>query len=203
MTNLFTTIQTLVPRCHGWCTEGRATALAAAVLTLRPNVTVEIGVWGGRSFLPMALAHKEIGKGIVIGIDPWSPSESAAGQDGKNAEWWGSVDHDLVRQDFFAKIHEFGLGNVIQINRQTSDEFAAHWLADITIDLLSLDGNHGEQAYKDACNFGPHIRIGGLAFLDDLAWEQGFVRKAEEYLLSHGFIRLYTMDTGAMYQRIT
>src|SRR5260221_9575485 len=51
MTNLFRTISELVPRCHGWATVEKAFTLAGVALALRPEIIVEIGVWGGRSIL--------------------------------------------------------------------------------------------------------------------------------------------------------
>ncbi len=167
---------------------------------MRPNVTVEIGVWGGRSFLPLALAHKEIGKGIVIGIDPWSPSESVLGQRDVDAKWWMAADHELVRNDFLQKVQEYGVGDMIKIHRLTSDQFDITSVP--TIDILHIDGNHSEQAFKDALKFAPNVRVGGLCFCDDLNWSGGGVLRAHAYLLESGFSELFRMDTGAMLQRI-
>jgi predicted O-methyltransferase YrrM len=74
---LFEKIDDLFERqLPGWCTKEKAYTLASLVIGTRPAVIVEVGVFGGRSFLPMALALKELGKGMAIGIDPWSPAAS-------------------------------------------------------------------------------------------------------------------------------
>lgn len=198
-TNLFTAIQELVPKLDGWCSPAKAQMLAAAVLTLRPQVSVEIGVFGGRSFLPLALAHKEIGTGILIGIDPWTEHASKQGQlNPEDYKFWATCDHEVVYQRFRNWAVQLGVMDTIRIERKQSD------YADPpkVIDFLHLDGNHGPQVENDARRFMPNVRVGGLVFVDDLDWFAGYVRKAEEYMLNSGFVKLYHMDTGGMYQRI-
>src|SRR4051812_47320274 len=92
MPNLFTDIETSLDHVReGWCTVDKAKTLAASVLAIRPGTVVQIGVWAGRSLIPMALACQSVHKGIVIGIDPWSPDASAEGQIGENLAWWKDV----------------------------------------------------------------------------------------------------------------
>ena len=51
--------------------------------------SVELGVFAGRSALPIAIAHHDLGRGIVIGIDAWSINATKEGQNSKeNDEWW-------------------------------------------------------------------------------------------------------------------
>lgn len=199
MTKLFEEISILLPKLHGWCTVEKAQQLAATVIALRPLVTVEIGVWGGKSFIPMAMAHREIGRGNAWAIDPWSPAASAIDMAGPDAEWWGKVaDHDLVYADFLNRLNEVHAANCVVIRRMKSDD------AEIphTIDLLHIDGNHGDQALKDAQRYAVKVRVGGMCCLDDLDWSGGAVRRAEAFLKSIGFIELYRIGTGAMYQRV-
>ncbi len=199
MTKLFTQIAELVPRCHGWASVEKAFTLASAVLALRPEIVIELGIWGGRSILPMGLACKEIGRGKVIGVDPWAAAASIQGQTQANVNWWGSQPHEKVYFDFIEKRGELGLNDVIDVQRMTSDYFEPPK----RIDLAHFDGNHGPQALKDAQKFGPLVRVGGLLFLDDLNWEQGFVMKAHDYLKEIGFVDLFLMDTGVMMQKTT
>lgn len=199
MTDLFQRISELLPRLHGWCSVPKAQTLAAAVLALRPALTLEIGIFGGRSFLPMAMAHKETGNGICWGIDPWLPGESVQGQKNKDdVDFWQKVDHELVYRDFLSNLGPLGVQNVVKVIRSSSNAI----LSPPVIDLLHIDGNHGEQAHTDARRFSPAVRIGGLCFLDDLDWAGGGVRRAEAVLKSGGFVLLFTQDTGAMYQKV-
>ena len=64
---------------EGWCSEQKASILVELVLKTRPEKIVEIGVFGGKSLVPMACALKENGSGKIYGIDPWSSAESVVG----------------------------------------------------------------------------------------------------------------------------
>lgn len=200
MTALFTQIEKLIPTLHGWCSVAKAQTLAAAVIALRPEVSVEIGVFGGRSLFPIALAHKEIGKGRVVAIDPWSRNCSRQGQTGDHAKWWGEVaDHEAVYRDFLKHCRELCVAHLVSIQRMTSDLCNPPPV----IDLFSLDGNHGPQVLIDVARYCPNVRIGGLLFLDDLNWEGGHVLKAAGMLRDLGFMELTRIDTGAIYQKIS
>jgi len=199
MTNLFNQIYELTPKLHGWATIEKAFTLASAVLAFRPEVIVEIGVWGGRSLFPIGLAAKEIGRGKVIGVDPWAAVASIQGQSNSNLKWWGDQPHEQVYFDFMEKRGQLGLNDVITVERMTSD----YYDPPERIGILHLDGNHGPQAIKDAEKFGPLVIVGGMCFLDDLHWEGGNVLKALDYLRTIGFIELFRLDTGAMLQRVS
>lgn len=197
MSQLFETIAKVQPGLPGWCCPEKAEALAAMVLSIRPQNTVELGVFGGSSFIPLALAHKEIGTGVAWGIDPWSKQASIKDEIPENVEFWSRVDHEWMYSQFMAKLRELSLESCTRIIRQTSDE------ADppSVIDVLHLDGSHTEQAVRDVIKWMPHVRSGGFAVLDDLEWSGGGVKRAEARLLDMGFKRLYPLGTGACYQR--
>lgn len=200
MTDLFDTISKIVPTLHGWSNVERATTLAASVLALQPAVTVEIGIFGGRSLLPMALAHRQIGKGSVIGIDPWAPIASVQGQEvaPEHLNFWATCDHEVVMKDFLRHIDLLGVNKCVQVIRKKSDEVEPPGV----IDLFHLDGNHGEQAFRDAQRFAPKVRVGGLCFVDDPDWPGGGVRKAIQFMQSIGFKELFRQDTGIQFQRV-
>jgi hypothetical protein len=199
--NLFTRITNELNNSvhHGWCSVPKAHTLAAAVLALRPDVSVEIGIWGGRSFIPIAMAHKEIGRGVAIGIDPWSPQASVEGQvQEADRLHWSTADHEVVYQDFMSHINRLGLGGCVRILRSKSDDVQVPE----GIGLLSIDGNHAEAAIRDVHRFAPKVRVGGVVYMDDLDWSTGCVRKAFNDILKMGFHELYKMETGAFLQRV-
>lgn len=198
MTKLFQQIADYVPGCHGWCSIAKAQTLATAVIALRPEVSLEIGVFGGRSLFPIAMAHKEIGKGRVIAIDPWSAPASRIGQTGENEKWWGTLDHEVIYQDFMKRCQELFVAHIVSVHRKTSDQCKPPPV----IDLMSLDGNHGPQAIVDVERYCPNVRTGGLVFMDDLNWEGGAVTRACDKLKTLGFVQLYVLDTGAVFQKI-
>jgi predicted O-methyltransferase YrrM len=179
------------PRLEGWCQLEKAHALAATVFAIRPQWSMEIGVFSGRSLLPVALALKEIGSGIVMAIDPFSPEASAEGYDDQNAEWWKNIaNHEYAWKQLNQWIDETKCGGVVNILRIKSDE------ATMTgpLDLLHIDGQHTSQAQKDVARFASKVRVGGIVFMDDCSWTNNgiaHVRKAADDLLALGFVKLY------------
>jgi predicted O-methyltransferase YrrM len=152
---------------HGWCSEEKASTLIDIILANKPQKIVEIGVWGGKSLIPMAYAVKANGSGAVYGIDPWSAQESADGMDGVNYEWWSQVDHELVYQSLVSSIKKFELENQIVLVRDTSEN--APLISDI--DILHIDGNHSDEAsFIDVSKWVPCVKSGGLVIFDDVNW---------------------------------
>jgi len=202
MKKLFDQIESeLAVHKDGWCTLEKAQALAAAVLTLRPNLVVEIGIWAGRSLLPMALAMKQVGKGKIVGLDPWSPEASVEGISGEDLKWWATVDHERVFNDFNNWIAQDNVGTFIEIHRCRSDQFDHKKMVKDRglIDICHIDGNHGEAAsVYDVVHYAANVRVGGLLYFDDLAW----AKKASEMLPGMGFQMLYIIDGGGMFQRL-
>lgn len=152
---------------EGWCTDQKAAILIDLVLMKSPETIVEIGVFGGKSLVPMAFALKEIGKGKIYGIDPWSAEASTEGMDGVNYEWWHNLDHDGIFIGLMRKIFQFNLISYIDLIRSTS----ANAPLIPNIDILHIDGNHSERAsYIDVTKWVPLVNSGGLIIFDDINW---------------------------------
>lgn len=197
--NLFTEIYNFIDtKPPGWCDLDKALTLACMVVGLRPAVTVEIGVFGGRSALPMAMAHKAIGHGMLYAIDPWDKAASVEGYEGADLEWWSSVDHESIYQYFMLQIKLRGLENVTRVIRNKSDDVAPM----PGIGLLHVDGQHTDQAVRDVLRFASEVMFGGIVVMDDIAWRGGGVARAVKTLESLHFRELYKLGTGAVYQRI-
>lgn len=168
---------------EGWCSYHKASILVDLVLLIQAETVVEIGVWGGKSLVPMAYALKELGRGKAYGIDPWQAVESVQGMDGVNKEWWGQVDHDAILRGLRRKILDFGLQDNIVLVRDTSTGAAPI----PNIDLLHIDGNHSEEAScADVEKWVPLVRKGGIVILDDITWidstTKGSTRRAVELM---------------------
>lgn len=199
MSNLFSEIDEAVKLIgHGWCTQEKARVLASIIVATRPEVVVEIGVWAGKSAIPMAMAvhYNHVGK--VIAIDPWNAQISSEGMTGANLQWWSSVDHNDIYNHFTHAVNHFGVSQVMDIRRCKSDDVEPP----MNIGLFHCDGNHSEQAIRDVERFAPKVKTGGFCFCDDVQWDGGGVGKATQLLKDVGFIELYKLDTGALYQRI-
>lgn len=192
---------------HGWCEPDKQLTLANIVMAIQPRVIVEIGVWGGKSLIPMALAAQYISnqnyQPKVIAIDPWASSESIKGQSEQDAKWWGETagqpQHELVYGSFLGKLMELGINRMVQVQRTTSDNAPVPE----SIGLFHCDGNHSIQALKDVQRFGPAITQGGVCVLDDMDWTGGGVVKAAEWLKENGFLQLHPLGTGACFIKIT
>jgi predicted O-methyltransferase YrrM len=164
----------------GWCSEEKASILIDFVFLLNAQTIVEIGVFGGKSLIPMAFAIKELGNGKVYGIDPWTSAASVEGMDGANKEWWGKLNHDAILKKLRTKIAQFDLQKQIQLIRKTSVNAPAI----MDIDILHIDGNHSDEASMiDVNKWVPLVRKGGLIFFDDINWNNAGL--AVEWLDEH------------------
>lgn len=199
MKDLFQQIEIVIPKIGNWCTVEKAHSLAAIVIALRPETTVEIGVFSGSSLFSMAMAHKHIGIGKVIGVDPWDAKASIEGMEPPNVDWWSKVDHEAVFQTFMQNRSQLGLSEIVRVVRMKSDDYTPP----DSIDLFHCDGNHSDQAVKDVKRYATKVRVGGICVMDDINWSGGGVARAVEKLKDFGFKELYPLGSGAVYQRVS
>lgn len=209
-TDLFARIEALYPngpgtakepgksKLGGWCVMEKALTLAAAVVALRARVSVEIGVWSGGSAIPIAMAHHAIDSGRLYVIDPWDARVSIENEVPANVEWWGAQDHEGVYKQFLTQLANSKAQNYVNVQRCRSDEATVPEV----IDFLHIDGSHTMQAVKDVNKFATRIRHGGLLCFDDIGWHGGGVDASIERAKELGFVHLYPVGSGAMYQRL-
>lgn len=165
---------------HGWCSNEKASILIDLIVAFKPQVVVEIGVFGGKSLIPMAFALRYNKQGKIYGVDPWDNIASAEGMDGVNLDWWISVDHDQILEDLEQKIDAFALKPQIELIRSTSENCR---LIE-NIQILHIDGNHSEKtSYLDVIKWVPLVKSGGLVIFDDITW--GTTKLATEWLDAH------------------
>jgi len=156
---------------QGWCPLEKAEALTRLVLEARPECIVEIGVYGGRSAVPMALAARTYGA-TVHGVDPWSHAAALEGDVGdENREWWGKLDLEGIYRGFLDGVRRFGVEDTLRVHRMT-DTAALPMFADGSIGLLHVDGNHSaEVSMRYVEQWGPKIAPGGHLVMDDIDWQ--------------------------------
>src|SRR5579871_2093055 len=140
-------VSAVLPTLEGWCSKAKAAAFIDLVLETKPDLCVEIGVFGGSSIYPVASALKYNGKGLVIGIDPWDKIECIKYfdpiDDAEHLKWWGSLNVNYVFQSFTNMVRKHKLENFVKVIKTTSEQ-AASQIMDEEIDILHLDGNHSE-----------------------------------------------------------
>lgn len=170
----------------GWCSEKKATILMDLVLRAKPSVIVEIGVYGGKSLVPMACALKTNRKGVIYGIDPWDNLASLEGVENEsNIGYWSTVPLEEIMQSLISKIKQFDLTDQIRLIRDTSLNVdpIPH------IDILHIDGNHSDvTSYIDVTKWVPLVKSGGWIIFDDMTWyENGkfTTGRAVEWLNTH------------------
>jgi hypothetical protein len=192
--------QSILIDSEGWCSREKARVLATLVLAYEPEVAVEIGVYTGKSAIPIALAMKFNGEGTLAVIDPWNADTSAQQYEAKHKEWWDKIDYGDAYKRFVDNATYFGVWDQMLVFKLGSDQVNPP----ACIGLLHVDGIHAAQAITDVFRFAPNVVRGGFVVLDDLDWEtdgKKHVREAEKWLLSIGFIELFKIGTGAVYQR--
>ena len=171
---------------EGWCSDVKATTLVDLVLKAKPNIIVEIGVWGGKSLVPMACALQANGKGTIFGIDPWDSNASIEEtMEDANRTFWSYANHDAIFRGLVQKIDQFGLHDHVILIKSTSEDASLI----PGIDMLHIDGNHSEKtSYSDVLKWVPLMNSGGWIIFDDMTWtEKGIntTARAVEWLDQH------------------
>lgn len=182
-------IEATVPHLEGWASIEKALAMADLIIETAPVFTVEIGVFGGRSLIPQAMAFRELKRGFVVGIDPWNvPSAIEGESDVANQEWWGEkVDFDAIHKLCMQALQSLELLPWARILRMTSEEALDLQFAKPngrTIDIIHIDGNHSEVAsVRNVLDYLPLVTPGGYVWFDDSDWQttQAAVKLMDTY----------------------
>lgn len=186
---LFAKIATSTPTLDGWTSVEKALTLASLVLQTKPSLIYEVGVFSGRSLLPMAYACQVLNRGKVVGIDPYDAQVSARNEFPDTAAWWASVDHVAIMNKFLALVKMNNLESYVELIRKSSD----HVEPAEGIGIFHCDGSHTEQAVRDAERFCPKVIIGGYVIFDDLNWTNGGVLRAVDTAEEIGFEEVFRL----------
>lgn len=190
MENLIKKIEKMLLTIHGWCNIEKATKFVEVITNTKPDLLVEIGVFGGSSLLTQAMTLKENNKGIIYGIDPWATDAALEHMiNEENKSWWGTLNLDDIYNHCLQKVNEYDLNNYVRLIRNKSQNVVDQF-HDESIDILHIDGNHSEElSYKDAELYLPKVKKNGYIFFDDIFWTEDGVnvttRKAILYLLNN------------------
>lgn len=188
------------PIVEGWTTVEKANAMADLVLANRPSLIVQIGVFGGASLIPQALALQQNGHGLIIGIDPWTKAAALEGDVGAdNAEWWSKLDMDAIANGAWAAIDSEGVKDFAVLVR-TQSHIVSGLFPPESIDILEIDGNHSELAScRDVNLYLPLVKPGGFIWFDDFKWDS--TQKAMGFINAQ-CKEMSRVDSCALFQKV-
>ena len=179
-------IKKIIDSCDGWSTYEKAILLANLIKEKDIKVSVEIGVYGGKSLLPVSYVHKQYTNGMAYGIDPWDV-ESAyhIGFDESVNTWIKTINFDALFESVKTNIEKFDLKNHCTLLKMKSID-AVNKFSDGEIGLLHIDGNHGEQAvFDDIFFYLPKVKKNGIIWFDDVDICRTTTAKAISYAKEH------------------
>ena len=184
----------VIPTLHGWCSVEKALQLYKLVLEHENPLCVELGVFAGRSLLPIALGAREK-NGSAIGIDAWSKEACLAGINTiANAEWWSGIDFDFFYNYTKSVVDDAKCQDTTSLLRSSSKDCADKFTAS-QISLLHQDSNHSEEITVEEVNLWyDKVKIGGHWIFDDTDWPT--TQKAQELLLTKGYELIFTEKDG-------
>ena len=187
-------IQQIVPTLHGWCTPEKAVHLYNLVLDHSNPLCVELGVFAGRSLLPIALGAMHVG-GNVVGIDAWTKEACEQGvNDIANTEWWNAIDYDFFYNYTLKLMTDTGLSEITRLLRCTSLDAVSQFEPN-SISILHQDSNHSQEVTVNEVNLWHNrLKIGGYWIFDDTDWPTTQV--AQSLLLEKGYELIFRETDG-------
>jgi hypothetical protein len=191
-------IERELPKLPGWCTVEKAKRMAA--LASGCSLCVELGVFGGRGLVAMALALADQGFGRADGIDPFTPGAALEGtNDPANSEWWGHLDYEAIAREAQTALYRLKLVSCARLVRLLSRE-AVEFYDDGAVDVLHQDSNHSEEvSCAEVELWAPKIKPGGFWVFDDANWPS--TQRAQHILLQRGFVELEDYGGWKIYRR--
>jgi predicted O-methyltransferase YrrM len=180
-------VERAIPTLHGWTSVDKGARLAELVVIAEAELSVELGVFGGRGTISLAIGHEALGRGRVLAVDPW---ERAASLEGDNAPandaWWGELDHEAIYTSFVNALDQTGVRPWCHVLRERSRD-AVLRVADGSVSVLHQDSNHSEQvSTAEVEQWTPKLAPGGLWVADDTDWPT--TQRAQARLAELGFV---------------
>lgn len=170
MSDLHDQVTAFVNASDGWTELSRCLEMVDLITEHKPEVVVEIGVFGGRTLIPQAMALKANGKGRIYGIDPWKLEPCLEGENEANRQWWSKVDLEEFQRRVINHIWRLELDQWATIIRSPS-QYVSDLFAQWSIDILYIDGCHSEIASsRDVILWTPKVKPEGFIHFDDCLW---------------------------------
>lgn len=180
---------------NGWCSPQKAQHLYELAIQSGLGMSLELGVFSGRSLIPLGIAHKDNNRGFALGVDTWSKQAALEGTNDKdNDEWWESLNyHDLYKECNVA-IDSLSLNDYCGTVRMKSTSFGL-LVEKKMITLIHQDSNHSEEVTcAEVELFAPDLKPGTIWVSDDSRWPT--VQKSLSLLEFYGFELIGEFENG-------
>lgn len=200
--------ETIFNKIPGWCSLLKAQRLHNLVLRtneLFPNdeiISVEAGVFYGKSLIPMALAHKELGKGYAFGVDCFNNETPLEGTNSEaNNKYWRELDMDSVYFGFLNTVIENKLRSYCRFVQSRTD-FAARFFEKDSITLFHQDSNHNPTVIISELDLWiPKLKMNGFWVVDDVSWSE--VKDGYSHLPDYGLKLIERYDNWEIWQKVS
>jgi Methyltransferase domain len=194
------TIDRFMQQLEGWCTPDKAKRMARLVVEGLHPVSVELGVFGGRSLLALGIAHRYgLGYGMAYGIDPYTADAALEGGDiNSDPSFWRNLDWPALQRQamFSAKLFA---GESAQIVVGRSCDVVGRY-RDRSIGVLHQDGNHSAAVSSDEVRLWvSKLADGGCWIMDDTDFPT--VHAAQKMMVSSGFSKVEDHVKWAVFRR--
>jgi len=181
----FDEIRGLTKDLQGWCPPEKCCHIAKLIIENEFKEFVEIGVFAGKSLVSASCTFRYLGRGIALGIDPWSNDAALEHmEDREYIEGWRQRDLEQVYVDFIKTVIDLNLTKHCSWVRARS-EIAVRMFETDSVDMVHIDGNHSEEmSTLDVRLWLPKVRPSGIILMDDtneVEWPS--TQKAVEMLM--------------------
>jgi hypothetical protein len=198
ITDIEALIERELPGMPGWCTTVKGKRMA--LLAYGAELCVELGVFGARSLVAVAVALRDQQQGEAHGIDPYTVDAALEGKNAvANDEWWAKVDLEAIYRGAQETLEKLQLTSHARLIRARSQDVVSGY-APGSIDLLHQDSNHSEEvSCKEVELWTPKIKPGGYWVLDDTDWAS--TKRAQEMLVDLEFTLIEDHGGWRIYRR--
>jgi predicted O-methyltransferase YrrM len=151
----------------GWCLDPKQRFLAEIVQQRDLQNMVEIGVWQGKSLIPMAWGCKQKGSGKIIAIDAYDVAYLIENGGDEHPSYY-AADQNENEQKFLQNLKRFEVEDFVTYEGPQASLQAAKKYKKDEFDLIHIDANHSEiNSLQDFYSWFPKLKIGGVLVLDD------------------------------------
>ncbi len=186
---------------EGWCSPEKAAILYDLVRNSDSQITIELGVYGGRSLIAMAMAHKDKGSGFTIGFDAYSTKVCVEGTNSPlNNEYWEKQDLQKIYHGTIDSIKKLGVDDYCSVVKMKS-QTAGLLIRDNCIDILHQDSNHNVETITAELElWTPKLKKGALWIADDVQWVEA--KDAYAKIPEYGFDLIADHYEWAVYKKL-